>query len=228
VISRRTLGAALVAVLPLAAACGQGRDSTTDRERQTPYVASAGIGSLLVTAATLVPSTSPSASAAPTASDSPSDTASPSASATGSASPTPSASASAEATPGPAQAYLAVTIANRGTQPDTLSGVVVPGATVTPTETSAGSLTVPPQQLLRFGNPELGETGSALAVNGSQQPWSAGTTVRVTFQFDNAGAVTLAVPVRSAETYGTTATSTPLPLTGGYPTPPEEAGTTEP
>src|SRR4051812_15440681 len=96
-ISRRTLGVAVVAVLPLVTACGAGRNTTTDSERQTPYVASATAGSLLLTAAVLVPSqattdgTSTDGSTSPTPSTSETPSESPSASASDSSSPSPSA-----------------------------------------------------------------------------------------------------------------------------------------
>ena len=203
---RRSLGIVVIAVLPLVAACGAGRNTTTDKERQTPYVASATAGPLFLTAASLVPSQSASG----TGSD------------TGSASPTPSASESSS-TAGPpdsstgsgnVEAYLVVTIVNRGTQPDQLNGVLVQGASVTPSDNSASSLTVPPGQVLRFVDPDFG-TGTSLQVSGFSQPIQPGSSVPVTFQFQQAGAVTIRVPVR--ESLGTTATSTPLPLTGSYP-----------
>ncbi|HET7530894.1 MAG TPA: hypothetical protein VFJ98_08045 [Mycobacteriales bacterium] len=212
-IPRRTLGAVVIAVLPLVAGCGAGRDSTTDKEHATPYIASVSAGSMFVTAAALIPSESEteSASASATPTPTPSETASPSSSSDTSS----------------AQAYLVATIANRGQQPDTLTGVTVQGATVTPADQSATGLTVQPQQTLRFGNPDLGESANTLAVSGFTQPVAVGTAVQVTFQFQDAGSATLEVPVHAADTYGTTATSTPLPLTGSYPsleaTPEEKA-----
>jgi len=115
-----------------------------------------------------------------------------------------------------------VTIVNRGAQPDRLSGATVQGASVTPSDASDQSLTVQPQRPLRFIDPEFGGTGPSLAVTGFTQPITQGSSVQVTFQFANSGSVTMRVPVRSAETFGTTATSTPLPLTGSYPSASEE------
>src|SRR4051794_16346186 len=231
-ISRRTLGVAVVAVLPLVAACGASRNTTTDSERQTPYVASATAGPLFLTAAALVPSqattsgTSDGTSTTPTpsASETPSESSSASASASDSASPSPSATSSSDSTSGSgsAEAYLVVTVVNRGRQPDRLTGAIVQGATVTPSDASAGGLTVQPQRTLRFVDPEFGETGPALAVSGFSQPIEQGSTVQVTFQFENAGSVTMQVPVRALDAVGTTATSTPLPLTGSYPSASEE------
>jgi hypothetical protein len=207
-IPRRTLGVAVIAVLPLIAACGAGRDTTMDTERQTPYVASATAGPLYVTAAVLVPS---QATATDTSGDT-SATPSPSPSESSSASPSPSPSASAIA-----EAFLVVTVYNRSGRPDQLIGAQVQGASVTPRDQSASSLTVGPQQALRFVDPEFGGTGPVLEVSGFAQPIQDGTAMPVTFQFQNAGAVTLQVPVRAADNIGTTATSTPLPLTGSYP-----------
>jgi copper(I)-binding protein len=223
-ISRRTLGVTIIAVLPLVAACGAGQDTTTDKERQTPYVASATAGSLFLTAAVLVPS---QATTSGTSADG-SATATPSASESGSASPTAAASSSSDSASGSgsAEAYLVLTVVNRGGQPDQLTGAQVQGASVTPSDASAGGLTVQPQQSLRFVDPEFGSTGPALAVSGFSQPIERGTAVSVTFQFENAGSATILVPVRGADELGTTATSTPVPLTHSYPSasaPPEVA-----
>jgi copper(I)-binding protein len=208
-ISRRTLGVAVIAVLPLVAACGAGRDTTTDKERQTPYVASASAGSLLVTAVVLVP-----AQAASSGGTSPTPTPSTSESAT----PSPSESTGSASGAGSAEAYLVMTVVNRGTRPDRLSGAIVQGgAQVTPGDASPSSLTVQPQRVLHFVDPEIGGTGPTLQVSGFSQPIELGTAVQVTFQFENAGSVRIQVPVRGADEYGTTATSTPLPLTGSYP-----------
>jgi hypothetical protein len=54
---RRTLTvAALVAVLPIAAACAAGKGNETRKEHATPYIAQARVGNLLVTNAAIVPS----------------------------------------------------------------------------------------------------------------------------------------------------------------------------
>jgi copper(I)-binding protein len=201
--SRRTLGVVLIAALPFAAACGAGRNTTTDKERQSPYVASGDAGSLLVTAASLVPSQAGTTDASAT---------------TTTPTPTPSAGNLSSGTPNvPADGYLVVSIVNRGSTPDELTGVIVQGATVTPDDESSQALTVPPSRAVTFGDPEFGSDGNFLQLNGLTQPLSLGASMPVTFQFRDAGSVTLQVPVRAAESYGTTATSTPLPLTGSYP-----------
>jgi len=224
-IPRRTLGVAVIAVLPLVAACGAGRNTTTDKERSTPYIASASAGSLFVTAAVLVPSQAAASGAEGDTSATP--TTSPSPSESGSPSPSPSPSASASGSPdsasgATAEAFLVVTVYNRGSRPDQLTGAQVQGASVNPRDPSASSRTVAPQQALRFVDPELGGTGPVLEVSGFAQPLENGTATSVTFQFQNAGSVTLQVPVRAADDFGTTATSTPLPLTGSYPSTSEE------
>lgn len=80
--------------------------------------------------------------------------------------------------------------------PDTLTGASLSnGGTITPTDASA--LTVKPQQPLIIADPETATTpGPALAVSGVSPPLQVGTTVRLTLTFQNAGAVTLDVPVR--------------------------------
>jgi hypothetical protein len=198
---RRTLGAAVIAVLPLVAGCGAGRNTTTDKEHQTPYVVSGSAGSLLVTAASLVP-----AEAGATGSSGTTVT------------PTPSAGSLSTGTPGAtADGYLVVDIVNRGTTPDQLTGVLVQGASVTPQDASSRGLTLPPSQAVQFDDPQVGGSGNSLVVTGLSQPLTVGTSVPVTFQFRQAGSVTLQVLVRSSDSYGTTATSAPLPLTGSYP-----------
>ena len=208
-ISRRTLGVAVIAVLPLVAGCGAGRSTTTDKERQTPYVATVSAGSILVTAATLVPSQAASSGSSSTTPE-----------------PTPSASSDTTGGSGAsADGYLVVTLANRGTQPERLTGVTLDGGSVAPGSAvdQTSGLTVQPQQSLRFGDPELGDSGATLEVSGLSQPLTPGTAVKVTFTFQDAGSATLEVPVRASDEYGTTATSTPLPLTGSYPSASETA-----
>jgi len=216
---RRTLGAVAIVVLPLVAGCGAGRNTTTDKEHQTPYVVNAAAGSLFVTAASLVPSqagSTGSTSSTPTPTPSASDV-SPYA---GSVSPSPGAVSTG--TPAvSADGYLVVDIVNRGSSPDQLTGVLVQGASVTPQDESSHGLTIPPSRALHFDDPELGGTGNSLQVNGLSQPLTVGTSIPVTFQFRQAGSVTLQVLVRSADDYGTTATATPPPLTGSYPSAPE-------
>ena len=197
---RRTLGAAVIAVLPLVAGCGAGRNTTTDKEHPTPYVVSATAGSLFVTGAALVPAQSGSSD---TASSSPT--------------PTPSTSVGTGTPSAVADAYLVVHIVNRGTTPDQLTGVQVPGASVTPADESAQALTLPPSQAVHFDDPDLGGTGNSLQISGLTQSLTVGSTVPVTFRFQQAGTVTLQVLVRASDGLGTTATSTPLPLTGSYP-----------
>jgi hypothetical protein len=198
-ISRRTLGVAVIAVLPFVAACGAGRNTTTDKEHQTPYVASGSTGSLLVTAASLIPSQSSSTVAT-------------------SSSPTPSASASGGSGAAAADGYLVVSIVNRGTAPDQLTGVLVQGASVTPKDESSQGLTLPPSQAVTFSDPDSnGGQGNSLAVSGLTQPLTPGTSMPVTFQFRDAGSVTLQVLVRASDYAGSTSTSAPVPLTGSYP-----------
>ena len=203
--ARRTLvrrwgGVAVVILLPVTAACGAGRTTTTDTEHQTPYVASAHAGSLLVTTASLFPAGSVEAAAS-----------------VSSASPTPSASASAAGGSGGGvtQAYLVAAIANSGGRADILTGVNVQGATV---DLGQGDIVVQPHSAIRFGDPDVGDsTKDSLPVSGFAEVPHVGTSLRVTFTFQNAGAVTLVVPVHSSQSYGTTSTTAPVNLTGSYP-----------
>jgi hypothetical protein len=200
-ISRRTLGVAVIAVLPFVAGCAAGRNTTTDKEHQTPYVASASTGSLLVTAASLIPSQSSSTDAT-----------------SSTPTPTPSANASGGSGAAAADGYLVVSIVNRGTMPDQLTGVLVQGASVTPKDESSQGLSLPPSQAVTFGDPDSnGGQGNSLAVSGLTQPLTPGTSMPVTFQFRDAGSVTLQVLVRAADNAGSTSTSAPVPLTGSYP-----------
>ena len=79
---------------------------------------------------------------------------------------------------------------------------------------SSTSFTVPPGQLVRFGDPDLGDVGTALAVGVLASPPAAGTTARVTLTFQNAGTVTIDAPVVDGAYAGTTATSAPVAAGG--------------
>jgi hypothetical protein len=131
----------------------------------------------------------------------------------------------ADVTTGTAQAYLLVSVINRGGSPDTLTNATVTGGTVAPGG-GASSLTVPASESLRFGDPELGDTGPALEVSGLAQPLQLGTTVKVSLTFQSSGTVSLDAPVTASADVGTTATAAPIKTTGGYPSP--SAGPTEP
>jgi hypothetical protein len=122
-------------------------------------------------------------------------------------------------TPGPsassAQGYLLAAVVNNGTTTDQLTNVTVDGATVQP---SAGSvLSFPPTELVRFGDPEIGDTGPALELSGLSQPLVVGTTMKVTMQFQKAGQVSLEVDVGDLSQVGSTATATPIPVATSSP-----------
>lgn len=216
----------MLAALPFAAACGAGQGNETQRERTSPYAANASVGSMLVRAAMVIPATattSPSPSPSQTGSGSSSASPSPS----GSASPSPSGSSTKSASPSPSptsasQAYLVVTFVNHGSRPDSLTGATAGGGNVQPSAGGSGALTIEPGRVLSFGDPEIGGTGTALQISGLTSPPRVGTSVLVSFTFQNAGTVQLAVPVRDSGTIGTTATSTPIPYTGSYPALPTE------
>jgi hypothetical protein len=197
VTARRTLTvAALVAVLPVAAACGAGKNNETSKERATPYIPQARVGDLLVTNAALVPSGSSTTIGG-------------------------AQNASTTGGGGGAQGFLVVTIANSGTTSDSLTGVTVANAQVSPSGGSGSSLTIKPQSVVQFVDPELGASGTALQVSGMTTPVVVGQSVPVTFTFRNGGSATIDVPVRATDDLGTTSTAYPLNLTGTYPTPTE-------
>jgi copper(I)-binding protein len=202
---RRTLTvAALVAVLPIVAACGAGKGNETRKEHATPYIPQARVGDLLVTNAAIVPSGSTT-----TVGASP-----------GSSTPSASSSGSAASSSSGADGYLLVTIANSGTASDTLTGVSISSAQVTPSG-STSSLRIKPQSVVQFGDPELGSSGPALRLSNVQTPVNVGQSVSVTFTFQNAGSATVNVPVRASDDLGTTESSAPLNITGSYPSPTE-------
>jgi copper(I)-binding protein len=199
---RRSFALAALVSLPFAAGCGVGKSNETEHERTTPYVANASIGTMLVRDALVLPAVS-----TPTASPSPTT-------------PGPHARRSASPSPSPtpaAQAYVTVTFVNSGTTPDTLVDATAGSGIVQPSGVGGGSLTIEPARTLRFGDPDIAP-GPALAVMGLAAPPVVGTAVPVTFTFRNAGSVRVLVPVRDPTTIGTTATSTPIPYTGSYPT----------
>lgn len=177
---RRSLGIVLLVTVPVATACGIGKGNETDRERTTPYVANASVGSMLVRDVSLLPAAGASAATA--------------------------------------QAYLVAAFVNHASQPDTLVGATVDNVSVTPT----GDTTIPSNRLVRFGDPENGDTGGTLPVSGLPSTPTVGRSVSVTFRFANAGQLTMLVPIRDPAAIGTTLTSTPLPITGTYPAPATE------
>ena len=175
--ARRSLGAlALVALA--ATACGAGNHTETDKERATPYNATASIGSVSVQAVRIV-----------------------------------IAEPSSSGTPQP-QAYLTASILNSGSKPDALTSATVSGSAVGAVGSNAPDFTLPPRQILQIGDPDLGFTGTGLAVGQLATPLVAGTTTKVTFTFQTAGTVSVDVPVITSSGVGTTATSAPVTTTG--------------
>jgi copper(I)-binding protein len=192
----RLLPAAVLAVaLPLAG-CAAGENATTSQERPTPYTADGKVGPVFVRNVVITPASGFSSSSPSTsASGSPSSSATPteSASATGSASAAPSESSSAGSTSS-AQAYLSVTIASSTS--DSLTGVSVPGATVTPSQ--GADFSIRPQQLLTVRDPQASASASGPTIEISGLPTAplVGTTLPVTLTFQKAGSVTIQAPVR--------------------------------
>jgi len=176
VTARRSLGA-LVLVVLTATACGAGRHTETDKERPSPYVASASIGDVGVHAVRVVVADPGQSTTAP-------------------------------------QAYLTAAILNRGSQPDSLTNATVSGSAVSAVGTTSPDFTLPSQQILQIGSPDLGFTGTALGVGALQDPLVPGTTTTVTFTFQNAGTVTVDAPVITSSDVGTTASAAPINTVG--------------
>jgi copper(I)-binding protein len=124
-----------------------------------------------------------------------------------------------------AQGYLLAVLVNKGSDPDTLTNATVTGGTVQPAGAASSDLTVPANDSVLFGDPDLGDTGPALAISGLTEPLQLGTTMHVTLVFSTSGTATLDVPVLSSDDVGTTSTAAPIVTTGGYPTP---SGISEP
>jgi hypothetical protein len=94
---------------------------------------------------------------------------------------------------GTAQAFLTFTLVTQAE--DTLPGVTLGGGgTVTPTDPTT-QLTDKPQTPLVISNPETPTTNPGLAINGLPEVPKVGTTMSVTFSFQNAGNVTVQAPV---------------------------------
>jgi copper(I)-binding protein len=180
----RCVAAVALLSLPLASACGAGKNNETDRERATPYVANADAGTIAVRAIRVVPETD-------------------------------------------STGYLIAAVVNRGTAPDTLTNATVGGSAVTPNGVSG--FTIDPTHSLVFSTPDVSGTDAAtLEITASPAPLTVGTTVPVTFTFENAGTVRVDAPIKSPEQVGSTATAAPIATTGSYPTPSESAATEEP
>lgn len=104
----------------------------------------------------------------------------------------------------PTKGYVVAAITNVGSAADTLTGVTSTAGTV-----NAGSGTaIPPQQLVSFVDPSTGMSGNQLPLTATS-PLTVGLSVSVTFTFQNAGALTMQLPIEP--TTGTTATETPAP-----------------
>jgi len=175
----RSLGALLLLAL-VATGCGAGRNTETDKERATPYVADATAGSVAVRAIRIVlASDVPTASTATT--------------------PSPATNGSG------AQAYLTATFVNQGDETDTLVNATVAGGAVQPGGFDVSGLPLPPSQVVRLVDPESETTGPTLSVGALSTELLPGTTQPVTMTFQSAGTVTVDVPVQTISDIGTTA-----------------------
>ena len=163
-----------------AAGCGVGVKGETNKERATPYLANVSIGSIAVRAVRIVLAG-------------------------------PATGASATATPATApQAYLMGTLVNSSDTADTLTSATVAGGAVSAAAGSTVSVSLPGQQSVQLGEPDLGLTGPVLTVGASATPLQVGSTQLVTFTFQNAGTTSLQVPVIDSTDAGTTASAAPV------------------
>lgn len=123
-------------------------------------------------------------------------------------------------TSGDSTGYLLATVVNRGQSSDTLTNATVAGGAVTPSGVSGFS--IDPSHSLQFSTPDIGGSDAAtLQITASPTPLTIGTTVPVTFTFQDAGSVEVDVPVKSPEQVGSTSTAAPVATTGSYPSPSE-------
>jgi hypothetical protein len=120
-------------------------------------------------------------------------------------------------TPGP-QAYVLASLVNSSGTADTLTSATVGGGAVAAVDSTGAAasvnLTVPPQQLVQLGEPDLGLPGPVLGVGALQKPLQAGTTTTVTFTFQSAGTTTVTAPVLDSTDVGTTASAAPVSASG--------------
>jgi copper(I)-binding protein len=108
------------------------------------------------------------------------------------------------------QAYLLATLVNDSDTADTLTSATVAGGAVQ----AAARVSVPAQQAIQLGEPDLGLTGPVLTVGALSTPLQVGTTQQVTFTFQNAGTRVLQVPVIESSDVGTTASAAPVSSSG--------------
>ena len=181
---RRSLGMLLVTGM-FAAGCGVGLHSETDQEHATPYLANVSIGSLAVRAVRIVLVGGTTAATATAA--------------------TPTTAP---------QAYLMGTLVNSSDSADTLTSATVAGAAVSAAAGSSVSVSLPGQQSVQLGEPDLGLTGPVLTVGATATPLQVGTTQLVTLTFQNAGTTSLPVPVIDSTDAGTTASAAPVSASG--------------
>ena len=113
-----------------------------------------------------------------------------------------------------APAFLSATLVNTSDTAETLTGASVGGISVQAVGASGVNLTLPPQQTVQLGEPDLGLTGPALSVGALPTALAVGTTQQVTFTFASAGTTTLLVPVISSDDAGTTASAAPVSASG--------------
>lgn len=105
---------------------------------------------------------------------------------------------------GTGKGYVVAAVVNNADTADTLTGVTSTAGTVA----VAAPTPLPSRQLVSFGDPTVGASGTTLPITASS-PLTVGTWISVTFVFEKAGSLVMRLPVQP--TTGTTAASTPAP-----------------
>lgn len=112
------------------------------------------------------------------------------------------------------QAYLLATLVNSSDTPDTLTSATIAGGAAEGDGGSSVNVTVPAQQVVSLGEPDLALPGPTLAVGALQTALTAGTAQQVTFTFATAGTTVLTAPVLASDDVGTTASAAPVSASG--------------
>lgn len=111
-----------------------------------------------------------------------------------------------------------LTLYNNGGTADRLTGATAPGVAKS-VLIPAGGVSLPSQQAVYLSGPK-----PVIVLAGLQRPLTAGSTVRITFSFVNAGNVTLDLPVLQRSGTYATFSPAPLPTPTGTPTKPGASG----
>jgi copper(I)-binding protein len=122
--------------------------------------------------------------------------------------------------PAGAQAGLFLGLFNNGSSADTLTGVSLPNGGAATASIAGGSVTVPAD-----GSANLTGPTPQLVLTGLTQPLSGGQAIAVTLNFQEAGPVTLEVPVEPQSYYYSTLSQPPSAAPSATPVPATSAPT---